>query len=167
MEWRSIEGHKHYEISDSGLCRNVLNGKVLKPIPYNKGYLKYALYDNTVRRCYFAHRLVAKAFIPNNENHPVVNHIDGDPANNCVNNLEWCTISHNAKYAYKIGRHSHRGNRNPSAKLDNVQVMTIRSLFKYDKSKAFRKAVADYFGMSLSATTKVMRGYTWKSLAVN
>lgn len=51
----------------------------------------------------FIHRLVAKTFIPNPNNLPIINHKDNNPLNNCIDNLEWCTQSHNVKYAYKYG----------------------------------------------------------------
>ena len=57
------------------------------------------------------HRLVAKAFLPNPDNLPIINHKDENPANNNVDNLEWCTYSYNNTYndvhiknAKKMGR---------------------------------------------------------------
>lgn len=49
------------------------------------------------------HRIIATTFIPNPNNHPVVNHIDGNKQNNSIENLEWCTHGDNARHAYKIG----------------------------------------------------------------
>ena len=53
---------------------------------------------------HYVHRLVAKAFIPNPENKPNINHKDCNVKNNCVDNLEWCTQSENVRYAVKCGR---------------------------------------------------------------
>ena len=49
------------------------------------------------------HRLLAKAFIPNPNNYPIINHIDGNKLNNSLDNLEWCTHKHNTIEAYKLG----------------------------------------------------------------
>ena len=55
------------------------------------------------RKSLKVHRLVAISFIPNPMNKPYINHIDGNPINNCVENLEWCTQHENVVHAYKIG----------------------------------------------------------------
>lgn len=66
---------------------------------------KVKIYQNKYLGCKFGniHRLVAEAFIPNPENKPQVNHIDGNKYNNCVDNLEWVTNSENIKHAFKTG----------------------------------------------------------------
>lgn len=71
----------------------------------NKGYLFVCAKENGRRKNLLIHRLVAEAFIPNPENKPEVNHIDGNPHNNRVDNLEWVTSSENRKHAYwSLGR---------------------------------------------------------------
>lgn len=65
------------------------------------GYFSVFLYKNGKVARRRVHRLVAKAFLPNPDNKPIVNHKDGNKQNNHVNNLEWATISENNKHAYK------------------------------------------------------------------
>lgn len=79
------------------------NGEVFKRI-YGRetsgGYLSAHIRKG---KDYKIHRLVAQTFIPNPDDLPQVNHIDGNKMNNCVDNLEWCSQSHNIKHAYDNG----------------------------------------------------------------
>lgn len=78
-------------------------------------------------KCVKIHILVAKAFIPNLENKPHINHIDGNKQNNIVTNLEWCTNQENIIHAYKLGLNkSKRGEQNKQAKLTNDQAKWVR-----------------------------------------
>ena len=90
-----------YYITETGLCYNNNTGKYLKGQESKNGYFTYILTlpDGTKKRC-FAHRLVATAFIPNeNPEKDQVNHIDGNKLNNCVENLEWCSGFENQQHA--------------------------------------------------------------------
>lgn len=69
----------------------------------NKGYLRVRLYIEGRRPTIKVHRAVAKAFIPNPENKPEVNHKDGNKENNRVDNLEWSTPGENTAHAYNTG----------------------------------------------------------------
>lgn len=67
------------------------------------GYLHLSLTNKNKSISSYCHRLVAMAFIPNPENKPTVNHINGIKTDNRVENLEWTTYSENHKHAFKIG----------------------------------------------------------------
>lgn len=68
----------------------------------SSGYWAISVHGTTRK----VHRLVAKAFIPNPENLPFVNHKDENKANPCVDNLEWCTHEYNVNYGTCQKRHS-------------------------------------------------------------
>lgn len=69
------------------------------------GYMTITTGKTGNRRRYRVHRMVAEAFIPNPDNLPEVNHKDNNRANNCVDNLEWCTHQYNVQYAIDSGNH--------------------------------------------------------------
>jgi hypothetical protein len=99
--WKDIEGYEGiYQVSSLGAVKSLdrldgrghkILGKLLKTGNDVRGYQQVSLSKNgkaTVRR---VHRLVAETFIPNPEEKPQVNHIDGYKTNNTVDNLEWTT----------------------------------------------------------------------------
>jgi hypothetical protein len=77
-------------------------GKYLKPW-YLDRYARVPLSKNSIVKKYSVHRLVAEAYIPNPNNYAEVNHINGKPFDNRVENLEWCDNSYNHKHAWKTG----------------------------------------------------------------
>ncbi len=78
--------------------------KILKHFIDDSGYPRICLYKNDCSpRKYKVHRLVAMAFIPNPDNLPMVNHIDSNKLNACVENLEWCTAQENVIHSFEVG----------------------------------------------------------------
>lgn len=117
--WKYVDGYEGlYIVSDEGevlslpreVCaRNgsgeiIVHRKARNITPHLRGrdglmYLAVTLTKDGKSVSYSVHRLVAKAFIPNPDNLPEVNHKDRDTTNNCVDNLEWCTHQYNIEYS--------------------------------------------------------------------
>ena len=104
--WLPIIGNeKCYEISNLGRVRSVVSGRILKPVENKKGYLFVHLKYGGSGKSYI-HRLVAEAFLKNDkpEERKEVNHIDFNPKNNVVSNLEWVSHKENMHHSIKNGR---------------------------------------------------------------
>jgi hypothetical protein len=101
----------------------------IKQQPCQRGYMKVYLCEKSQVKMKLVHRLVAEKYIPNPENKPQVNHIDGCKANNHVSNLEWCTASENAIHAFQNGLRTvpdSNGNNSGNVKLSEEDVIIIK-----------------------------------------
>lgn len=112
--WKDIAGYEgYYQVSNLGRVKSlrvrkyshiqkcpivVFREKILNPYFNTKKYLLVDLQKDGKRKTQQVHRLVAKSFIPNENNYPQVNHKDENKQNNCVDNLEWCTNQYNSTY---------------------------------------------------------------------
>lgn len=93
--WLDVPGYEgRYQVSNEGAVRNAKH-RSLKIVESSKGYQRVWLSTHGKLKCHPVHRLVAAAFLSNPTQLPEVNHINGIKTDNRVQNLEWCTISHN------------------------------------------------------------------------
>lgn len=109
--WKDIEGYESlYQVSNLGNVKSLNYNKtkkerLLKLTKNKDGYLQVNLHKEGKAKIYRVHRLVALAFIPNNDKtKDQVNHIDEDKTNNRVENLEWCTREYNHNYGTRTER---------------------------------------------------------------
>lgn len=127
--WKEIPNYEGYfEVSTLGNFRSKdriikykqsgtrnYPGKSLKVEVMQDGYSRIVLMKEGVKKRYMCHRLVAETYIPNPDNKPYVNHIDGNRSNNCVENLEWCTQSENERHSVDVLGKSMKGETAPKA----------------------------------------------------
>lgn len=93
-----VDGFPRYLVDEIGNVYSTISNKYIKTSITRGGYKTVELFNENGSKRMLVHRLVAKAFIPNPNNYPQVNHIDENPSNNCVDNLEWCTSKYNMNY---------------------------------------------------------------------
>lgn len=90
-------------MSSIGRIRNSKK-EILKPCRARNGYIHVTLHKGGTKKQVLLHRLIATTFLPHDEGRNVVNHINCNPSDNRIENLEWTTQSKNIKYAYDLGR---------------------------------------------------------------
>jgi hypothetical protein len=151
----------YYEVSNYGRVRSKKNNKILNPFIAHRGHLRISLYVNGKQGKFFVHRLVAMAFIPNPYNKEFVNHKDGNPANNHVDNLEWATRQENEDHAFATGLKNSTGINNGRAKLDQDKIRLIKSL---SESGVSRKSLSIQFGVGVSNIQRILTNQLWKSV---
>ncbi len=150
----------NYSISDNGEVKNNKTGKILKQQMCNE-YKKVnlSLGHGKMKR-FSVHRLVAIAFIPNKENKEYVNHKDGVRYNNCVDNLEWVTVSENAKHAVDTGLRGKgkvRGVRQYS--LDGMRMLDFPSVKEAAEETG---AIASKISEVCLGNRRTAGGYQWR-----
>ena len=87
-----------YMVSNLGRVKSLRKNVIMVQRYDRYGYKRVGLRNKDGLKTFTIHRLVAMAFIPNPDNLPCVNHKDEDKTNNCVDNLEWCTVEYNNNY---------------------------------------------------------------------
>jgi hypothetical protein len=156
-QWRPVPGYEHgYEVSDQGNVRSLYRGgRLLKPAT-NRGYKQVVLYapDGMTTKGHTVHRLVAAAFIPNPQELPWVNHINGRKDDNRASNLEWCDRQGNVRHAVDHGlMASQAGASNGNAKFSDRERRVIYRLSEIGFSQ---KAIAEMFESPQGTVQKVI-----------
>lgn len=129
IEWRDIEGFDMYEVNNQGQVRR--KAQILKPGSIPSGHLTVALCKgkgNGKPKSMYVHRLVALAFLENPNLKRVVNHKNGNPKDNQLNNLEWATHGENNTHAYRSNGRRAPGELKVAAVNDDGEItMSFRS----------------------------------------
>lgn len=159
--WRSINDYGNfYEVSNLGRVRSFKRRKlkILKERISPNGYRFVAFQIDGKKILQTVHRLVAQAFIPNPGNKPEVNHIDGNKANNRVENLEWVTRSENTQHALATGLIK-SGENHYNARLTNEQARFVRE----NPDNLSITQLAESFNVSREFISDVQLGKTYRN----
>jgi len=177
--WKSIPGYEGiYEVSNLGRVRSLdrlrknpngmakFKGRIITGNHGGKHYFQVALHKDGRKQYYSVHRLVAEAFIPNPDNKPQVNHIDGNKQNNVYTNLEWATPSENILHSFRTGLNPCSGEKNVNAKLNPDIIAKIRSEYIKGQRGSGLLALSKKYGVAKSTMLSIISGETWKGVGV-
>lgn len=165
-EWRDVIGYEGlYQVSNFGRIKSFHKGKVIirKLVTLIDGYKQISLDKGGCRKCKNVHELVAKAFIPNLENKPIIDHYDRNTANNCIWNLRWVTNSENQRHAVESGS-KRCGCNNPRSKFTPEQVRDIRRLYVRGSQEFGSAALVQMFGVAVSKIKRIVNGQSYKNI---
>ncbi|MCW3111391.1 MAG: hypothetical protein JWQ09_5897 [Segetibacter sp.] len=166
--WQDIpEYNGKYQISSRCRVKSLKTYKILKQQKNPDGYFRVTLYDNCfISKKKIVHRLFANCFIPNPDNKPQVNHIDGNKRNNIISNLEWVTDSENKKHAYEnklASKERWRSSENPNSKHSVETILKIKEMLETTQCNT----VAKLFGIPKSTVYGIQKGTRRMYDAVN
>ena len=159
-EWRQYKDTIYY-VSNTGFIRNSTTGKILSPTKTRQGYLRFALWHLGRSKTVAVHRIVAEAFLTIEDGKDIVNHIDGNPSNNRLENLEYTTISGNIQHAFDIGLAA-RGEDCTISKLTEKEVREIINCLESNQTVS---QTAKQFGVSAAAVSNIWNCNTGKHIA--
>lgn len=142
-----------YTIFENGTILGA-KGKFIKLQKHPTGYVYVNMAGHTKK----LHRIVAFAFIPNPNNLPDVNHLDGDKTNNNASNLEWANDSSNHLHAFRMGLKTHKGSKNPRSILSECQITSIRARLN---SRESGLKLAKEFKVKKSTIYAIRYGDNW------
>lgn len=157
----------YYEVSNTGLvksCERKISrfrgnsiyeryegNRILSPGVKRDGYKIVILQKEKIKKTCSVARLVAEAFIPNPENKPEVNHINGNKIDNRIENLEWVTRSEQQKHAFTTGLNSNKGKNALTTDNDVHEILVLRL-------QGFtHKSIGEIFGLAISTSCKICK----------
>lgn len=170
--WKDIAGFDRYQVSNHGRIssRYGRNGQGVLEVPrimalyYSKrGDRRIQLYpsDGGKRKKFLVHVLVAQEFIGPKPEGLETNHIDGNPWNNRVDNLEYVSKSGNVRHAFMTGIHDiPRGSKQHCAKLTESDVLAIVEL----KKTMRQSEIARMYGVKDCTLSDIFHGRTWNQV---
>ena len=151
---------KYLACADGRIFSSYTN-RYLSPTDNGNGYLNVKLFlykDESGKKHYktcYVHRLIASAFLPNVDNLPQVNHINGDKTDNSCKNLEWCTAKENTQHAITTKLTTIKTTLLPSSEA----LLVMSALVKNPSIETFTQYKNDYSYGDMNTFLRVLREY--------
>jgi len=151
--WKGVVGYEQYfEVSNTGKIRSLNYKKSGKPGELKQyqdrdGYKQLVIHKDGRKQLFKVHRKIAEAFLPNPDNLAVVMHLDDNPSNNHVSNLQWGTQAENMSTVDPRKKKIR-------ASLTEEEVREIKSL--YASGECTRVVLSERFNVSMSTITKIL-----------
>jgi len=170
--WKDIDGYEGlYQVNNLGVVRSLqrrvkskrhgtfltVNGRIMKNRITVSGYFYSRLCKDCIHLNIYTHKIIAKAFIPNPENKPQVNHINGIKADNRIENLEWCTPKENVDHAFDTGL-APAGHRHHKSKITPTDLAQIKNMLS---NGVCQTTIAHQFMVCKQTITNIKKKYTY------
>jgi len=179
--WRDVTGCEgFYRVSSEGrvlsLARSIktcpqgvwktrkISNRILPQSTSKRGYKTVELTINGGRKRLLVHRLAGSAFIENEKFKPYINHIDSNPSNNNIENLEWVTHAENMDHARRANRmksQSGPGSQSPAAKLTDSDVIQIKIALQKGESHT---SIASRYPVGKTCISEIKAGRSWSHI---
>lgn len=154
---KQIKGFEGYFVENNEIFSNKSGTLIkLKKTLTTTGYLKVSLHKNNKKYYKLVHRIIAETLIPNPNNKPQVNHINGIKNDDRILNLEWVTNSENQQHAVDAGlKISVKGEDHGMCKLTEKIALLIR------QDKRSSRKIAKDFGITQTTVLHIKSRRTW------
>ena len=149
-----------YIVYPDGKIFNIAMNNTSKTRLNEKGYVIVSLNVNDKEYVAKVHRLVAMKYIPNPNNYPQINHIDGIKTNNNIENLEWVDNKQNKYHAMKL-LESKTGKRTSHAIFSMQEISNIRAMYK---NKTPKTVIENNFNINRSKLNKILYNEIYKEI---
>lgn len=159
--WEDVKGYEGlYKVSSMGKGKNLITGKILKPVKDKDGYLTLGLCKNGKRKRHFVHRLVAEAFLKPVPGKDCVNHLDEVKTSNHYSNLEFCTPKENTNY----GTRNERISKTKSKPVQGINPKTGKVVVEFPSTMEAGRNGYDYSSVAhcCRGEYKTYKGLIWQ-----
>lgn len=167
LVYKGIDYTERFEVSNSGKIRNIKTKHIYKSWINKKGYEQVVVSTGSrkSKKVIKIHRAVAEMFVPNPENKPCINHIDGNKTNNCYDNLEFVTCQENTDHAIRTGLMDISSENSNSVKLTCEDVSYIREHYICCDKEYGSRPLARKFNVNESTIRSIIKYRTWKNVS--